>query len=96
MSVTINNEVTGLAWPKKAQCSGYEKRLIDCPALSEQQFQKCTNLGYAGVKCVNQAGTVHCILIHIINTVQLKKFSGYFNRFTKTINVGNLVPSGQT
>ena len=39
-----------LAWLNKTQCSGYEKRLIDCPTSSEKQL--CS--GIAGVECANQ------------------------------------------
>ena len=59
-----SEEVSGLAWLEKAQCSGYEEKLIDCPALSEQQFQKCTHLRYAGVKCANQEGMSQYIFMH--------------------------------
>lgn len=61
-SVTVNtnaNVVSGLMmWHNSTCCSGDEEQFIDCPAIMEHQFQKCSSTNYAGVKCEKLKGTI--------------------------------------
>ena len=45
-----------IMWHNSIHCSGDEKKLIDCPAMLEHQFQKCSSTKYAGVKCESLKG----------------------------------------
>ena len=56
---TNTNVVSGLImWHNSTHCSGDEKQLIDCPAMLEHQFQKCSSTKYAGVKCESLKGNI--------------------------------------
>ena len=77
VTMNTNTKVASdlIMWHNSTHCSGDEKQLIDCPAMLEHQFQKCSGTKYAGVKCESLKGII-CPITLFLATSYLGYVSG--------------------